>query len=129
MRVTPELNGIQWRKSSYSGGEQGDACVEVGVGTPGVVPVRDSKDPHGPVLSFTPAAWTAFVAEVRDVSWRKSSYSGGDQGSECVEVGVGTPGVVPVRDSKDPHGPVLAFAPAEWAAFLSTLRDGGLPAR
>jgi hypothetical protein len=66
MRATPELSGILWHKSSYSGGEQGDACVEVGVGVPGVVPVRDSKDPDGPVLTFTAAAWTAFLAEVRE---------------------------------------------------------------
>jgi F420-0:gamma-glutamyl ligase len=129
MRATPELNGIEWRKSSYSGGNQGDACVEVGVGVPGVVPVRDSKDPQGPVLTFTPSAWTAFLAEARDFSWHKSSYSGGDQGSECVEVGVGAPGVVPVRDSKDPQGPVLTFTPSAWTAFVTSVRDGGLPAR
>jgi hypothetical protein len=30
-----------------------------------VVPVRDSKDPHGPALIFPAAAWTAFVARVK----------------------------------------------------------------
>jgi hypothetical protein len=33
-------------------------------------------------------------------------------------------GVVGVRDSKDRSGPVLAFAPADWRAFLTTVRAG-----
>jgi hypothetical protein len=48
-----------WRVSSYSGG-QGN-CVEIADGVPGVVPVRDSKRPAGPVLAFSHAAWAAFV--------------------------------------------------------------------
>ena len=35
---------------------------------PGVVGVRDSKDPTGPALTFDPARWRAFVAEVADRS-------------------------------------------------------------
>ncbi|MFF2353817.1 DUF397 domain-containing protein [Kitasatospora sp. NPDC058115] len=38
-----------------------------------------------------------------------------------------TPGVVPVRDSKDPSGPVLLFPAASWQAFLTSLGDGSLP--
>ncbi|MER0241903.1 DUF397 domain-containing protein [Streptomyces sp. HSW2009] len=53
-----------WRKSSYSGTE-GDSCVEVLDGHPAGVPIRDSKDPHGPALVFGSAAWTAFVAGVK----------------------------------------------------------------
>ncbi|WP_308222434.1 DUF397 domain-containing protein [Kitasatospora sp. A2-31] len=34
-------------------------------GFPGVVPVRDSKDPGGPALVFSDAAWRSFVAGVR----------------------------------------------------------------
>ncbi|MBY8879312.1 DUF397 domain-containing protein [Actinacidiphila acidipaludis] len=64
--ATPELNGVQWHKSSYSGGEQGSECVEVGKGLPEAVPVRDSKDPTGPVLTFAPAAWADFVVAVRE---------------------------------------------------------------
>lgn len=48
-----------WRKSSYSS-EQGGECVEVAA-HPAAVHVRDSKDPEGPSLSFTPAAWAAFA--------------------------------------------------------------------
>ncbi|WP_329109930.1 DUF397 domain-containing protein [Micromonospora sp. NBC_01699] len=51
--------GVLWRKSSRSGA--GD-CVEVAHDLSGVVGVRDSKDPSGPVLTFTPAAWAGFVS-------------------------------------------------------------------
>ncbi|MEV4489810.1 DUF397 domain-containing protein [Micromonospora coxensis] len=50
----------QWRKSTKSGGN-GGSCVEVADNLPGVVAVRDSKDPAGPVLTFDPQTWTAFV--------------------------------------------------------------------
>ncbi len=49
----------EWRKSSYSGAH-GD-CVEVRVPGPDRVAVRDSKDPHGPTLSFGAVQWSAFV--------------------------------------------------------------------
>ncbi|WP_371547098.1 DUF397 domain-containing protein [Streptomyces sp. NBC_00554] len=35
----------------------------------------------------------------------------------------GIPGVVPVRDSKAPDGPALAFAAGSWAAFISELKE------
>jgi hypothetical protein len=54
-----------WRKSSYSG-PHGGQCVEVGEGLAGVVPVRDSKDPHGPALMITPSAWRSFVTAVAE---------------------------------------------------------------
>jgi len=55
-----ELTGAIWRKSSRSSGNGGN-CVEVADTLPGVVGVRDSKDPAGPALTFDPAAWRAFV--------------------------------------------------------------------
>lgn len=58
------LSGAAWRKSSYSSGNGGE-CIEVADGLTGVVPVRDSKNPHGPALVFPSAAWTAFVADVK----------------------------------------------------------------
>jgi Domain of unknown function (DUF397). len=58
---------------------------------------------------------------VQASSWRKSSYSGGN-GAACVEVNGDIPGVVAVRDSKNPDGPILAFTPAEWRAFLTELK-------
>ncbi|MBQ0901825.1 DUF397 domain-containing protein [Micromonospora sp. U21] len=56
------LTGAVWRTSSRSGNSE---CVEVADNLPGVVGVRDSKDPSGPVLVFAPAAWRAFVAVAR----------------------------------------------------------------
>ncbi|MFI6233864.1 DUF397 domain-containing protein [Micromonospora sp. NPDC050784] len=55
-----ELTGARWRKSTRSNGS-GGACVEVAANLPGLVAVRDSKDPVGPVLVFPPDAWRAFV--------------------------------------------------------------------
>ncbi|WP_405585407.1 DUF397 domain-containing protein [Streptomyces sp. NBC_01190] len=80
--------GMDWHKSSYSNSSGGE-CVEVG-------------------------------------RWRKSSYSG-SQGGECVEVADGVPGVVPVRDSKDPEGPALRFTPASWTAFMADVKSGRFP--
>ncbi|WP_413103981.1 DUF397 domain-containing protein [Streptomyces sp. Inha503] len=60
----------------------------------------------------------------RDVGaavWRKSSYSNGD-GGDCVEVADNLPGLVPVRDSKNPDGPALIFAAESWAAFIASLK-------
>jgi hypothetical protein len=51
-----------WVKSSYSAGN--GACVEVASPVVDEIAVRDSKDPHGPTLSFAPASWSAFVADV-----------------------------------------------------------------
>ncbi|MFK4222613.1 DUF397 domain-containing protein [Streptomyces sp. NPDC019890] len=86
-----DLSTARWRKSSYSDGDGGE-CVEV-------------------AYDFTGAA-----------VWRKSTYSGGDGGEECVEVMDNIPGVVPVRDSKTPHGPVLVIGAASWTAFVEGVR-------
>ncbi|WP_405564411.1 DUF397 domain-containing protein [Streptomyces sp. NBC_01180] len=61
------------------------------------------------------------------VTWRKSSYSNQD-GGQCLEVADGFAAAVPVRDSKNPDGPVVTFAAHGWAAFVSALRDGELRA-
>ncbi|MFF5650151.1 DUF397 domain-containing protein [Streptomyces collinus] len=59
MRNTPE-----WYKSSYSGGSGGD-CLEIAAGHPALIPVRDSKTPHGPKLVFRATAWSAFVENLK----------------------------------------------------------------
>jgi hypothetical protein len=79
-----DYSTIQWRKSSHSGA-QGDDCVEIGA-----------------------------------VPWRKSSRSSG-QGGECVEVAELT-GLIAVRDSKDPAGPVLSLNSAAFGALLGRIR-------
>ncbi|MBL1067677.1 DUF397 domain-containing protein [Streptomyces sp. 7-21] len=63
MTIQPDLHTAQWRKSSYSGGNNG-TCVEVADGFPGVVPVRDSKNP-GPALVVPTRAWAAFLDLVK----------------------------------------------------------------
>lgn len=85
---------VTWRKSSYSGGS-GDNCVEA----------SDS---------------------LTSANWRKSTYSGGS-GDDCVEVADNLPGVIPVRDSKDPHGPALTFTPAAWTAFVQAAAANEFP--
>lgn len=59
-----DMSGAAWRKSSYSG-NNGGACVEVARNLPGVVAVRDSKNPEGPSLAFAPANWRAFARRVK----------------------------------------------------------------
>jgi hypothetical protein len=59
-----EPSELNWRKASYSG-TNGGGCVEVTDSTPGVVAVRDSKDPGGPSLTLAPATWHEFIAEVK----------------------------------------------------------------
>ena len=84
----PDLSRAAWRKSSYSNGS-GGSCVEVATmriksprlggqtstepaalagqadGGTRIVAVRDSKDRHGPVLTFGPAEWRAFATGVK----------------------------------------------------------------
>ncbi|MFJ4185332.1 DUF397 domain-containing protein [Kitasatospora sp. NPDC089509] len=52
-----------WFKSSYS--SNGGDCVEVAANVPGAVPVRDSKDPNGPALTFSPDSFATFVSAVK----------------------------------------------------------------
>lgn len=52
--------------------------------------------------------------------WRKSRRSNGQ--AECVEVARTRPGIIAVRDSKNPDGPQLAFGPAQWRAFAAQVK-------
>ncbi|MDX3180135.1 DUF397 domain-containing protein [Streptomyces sp. FT05W] len=65
--------------------------------------------------------------DLNAVTWRKSSYSNSD-GGECVEVSDDFAAVVPVRDSKNPHGPALVFAADGWSSFVSAVKDGAVGA-
>lgn len=70
--------------------------------------------------------------------WHTSTYSGGNgciqarwvkstrssDSGNCVEVA--RPGAVHIRDSKDPAGPILTFAPDTWMAFIATVKGAGL---
>ncbi|MFF8902852.1 DUF397 domain-containing protein [Streptomyces lydicus] len=90
-----DLSTVMWRKASYSN-QDGGACVEV------------SDD------------------LLNNATWRKSSHSNPD-GGNCLEVADNLPALVPVRDSKNPHGPALVFPAAAWSAFVTTVKGGGLP--
>jgi Domain of unknown function (DUF397) len=57
-----DLTRAQWSKSSYSSAN--GACVEVAQNLPGVVVVRDSKDPDGPKLLISLSDWRSFVIDV-----------------------------------------------------------------
>ncbi|MGC4796243.1 DUF397 domain-containing protein [Micromonospora saelicesensis] len=57
------------------------------------------------------------MADLADAQWRKSTRSGSN-GGDCVEVADNLPGLVAVRDSKDPAGPALTFSPADWLRFV-----------
>ncbi|MGW6420146.1 DUF397 domain-containing protein [Streptomyces sp. NPDC055055] len=52
---------VAWRKSSYSSGSEGDSCVEVAASSL-AVHVRDSKDVGGPQFSVSARSWAGFVA-------------------------------------------------------------------
>ena len=56
-----------------------------------------------------------------NVSWRKSSYSGGS-GGNCIEVG-SKQNVIVVRDTKDRQGPVLKVSAEAWRRFADRLKD------
>ncbi len=57
------LAGAQYRKSSRS--TSTGNCVEVAGLPDGHRAVRDSKNPAGPELMFTPAQWAAFTSGIR----------------------------------------------------------------
>ncbi|MFJ3953639.1 DUF397 domain-containing protein [Streptomyces libani] len=92
---TIDLSTVTWRKSSYSNSDGGE-CIEV------------SDD-----LLTT-------------ATWRKSTYSNPD-GGQCIEVSTDFPALVPVRDSKDPHGPALLFEAAAWSSFVTAVKNAQLP--
>jgi len=58
-----DLSCAEWQKSSYSG--QSGNCVEVARNQPGLVAVRDSKDPDVGRLVVSREAWQVFMKKVR----------------------------------------------------------------
>jgi hypothetical protein len=58
-----DLSRARWVKSSLSNG-QGGNCVEVATNLPGIVAVRDSKDPDGSKLVVTRGEWRTFIASI-----------------------------------------------------------------
>ncbi len=60
--------------------------------------------------------------DLTDAGWVKSSYS--QTGGECIEVADGFPGLIPVRDSKDPEGPALVFGADAFTSFVAAVKSG-----
>ncbi|MER7542005.1 DUF397 domain-containing protein [Actinomadura sp.] len=60
--------------------------------------------------------------DLRNVKWRKSSYTGSN-GGNCVELAEVAGSVVAVRDSKDPDGPVLLLTRTALRTAVQTVRD------
>jgi hypothetical protein len=60
---SPDLSAAAWRKSTHS--NNGGACVEAATNLPAIVAVRDSKDRHGPALTFTRAQWASFITTLK----------------------------------------------------------------
>jgi hypothetical protein len=61
--TTAASSRAAWRKSSHSGANGN--CVEVARPAPDLIAVRDSSDPAGPELAFTPQQWKAFTRTVK----------------------------------------------------------------
>jgi hypothetical protein len=59
-----ELQGVTWQKSGRS--NPSGNCVECAALPEGGVAVRNSRDPGGPALIYTPAEIEAFILGVRD---------------------------------------------------------------
>ncbi|MFI9586557.1 DUF397 domain-containing protein [Streptomyces sp. NPDC052236] len=83
------MSSVTCRKNSYTNGE-GGLCVEVAQDFPGAA------------------------------RWRKSNHSDATSGERLGVANI--PGIVPVRDSKRPHGPVLLIPAHSWAPFISALK-------
>lgn len=56
---------------------------------------------------------------IQDRTWRKSTYSGGSEESECIEVSLAHDALV--RDTKNRAGEVLAFSTSAWRAFVVSI--------
>lgn len=95
----PETGWTTWRKSSHSGGGNGE-CVEVAW--------RKSSHSGGGNTDCV------------EIGWHKSRHSNGGNGA-CVEVAV-RPEAVGVRDSKNTAGPTLTFPTSHWRTFLANAR-------
>jgi hypothetical protein len=59
---------------------------------------------------------------VEQINWVKSSLSFAN--GNCVEIATLPDGMIGIRDSKHPEGPILRFTPDEWKAFVGGVRAG-----
>ncbi|MER7211040.1 DUF397 domain-containing protein [Streptosporangium sp. NPDC000239] len=61
--MSSDLSSAEFHKSSLSGAN--GQCVEVATNLPGLVAVRDSKNPSGPALTFSASEWNAFIGDIK----------------------------------------------------------------
>jgi hypothetical protein len=61
----PDLSRAIWRKSTRSS-SSGQNCVEIAANLPGIVAIRDSKNPDAAFLAVSRSAWAAFVADIQN---------------------------------------------------------------
>jgi Domain of unknown function (DUF397) len=107
-----DLTGATWRKSSYSTSTN---CVDVAL-----VGVTWRKSSHNATDNWVKAALEGAV-------WSKASVSG--NAGTCVEVArelLGEPGIVAIRDSRNPGRPSLIITATAWRRFTADLRNTGL---
>jgi Domain of unknown function (DUF397) len=64
------------------------------------------------------------TVDLSGAEWRKSSYSGGANGSGCIEVAFLPSGEVAIRDSNDLSVEPHVFTPYEWECFVAGVRNG-----
>jgi hypothetical protein len=63
------------------------------------------------------------ASDFSTVNWRKSTHSGQDENSDCVELAA-VEEQVAIRDSKDPNGPKLMLTASQWHALTARLKNG-----
>ncbi|AYC39706.1 DUF397 domain-containing protein [Streptomyces griseorubiginosus] len=66
---------MNWRKSTYSGGGEGNTCVEIAEAGPRIA-VRDSKAPARATLTFPAPAFTALIDHLKEHPWSEARTSG-----------------------------------------------------
>lgn len=106
----PSLGSPSWRKSSHST-NTGGQCIEVAA-----VPrqsVSEAATGNNEVPMIRPNA---------PAQWRKSSHSGAE-GGDCVEV-AGLRPAIGIRDSTNPHGPVLLLPETQWQTLAHLIKAG-----
>ncbi|MEU0426676.1 DUF397 domain-containing protein [Streptomyces canus] len=66
---------MNWRKSTYSDGGEGDTCVEIAAAGPRIA-VRDSKAPARATLSIPAPAFTALIDHLKEHPWSEGRLPG-----------------------------------------------------